>query len=166
MTATRGEMHHNQALQLDHTTTITAVQEDQPYKFLGTKEHALQDSRLMREETAKKFLQRSWLIWSSPQANKYKVQVTTTFVLPALTYHMPIIHWPNWESWIKCREKSSITQKQNTQRPQTSCCTSREQNEDVTLSQWNRCTKRPRSKLPCTCTVQLTLQWKLRPKLT
>ena len=70
MTATRGEMHHNQALQLDHTTTITAVQEDQPYKFLGTKEHALQDSRLMREETAKKFLQRSWLIWSSPQAKQ------------------------------------------------------------------------------------------------
>ena len=41
MTVKRGEMHHNQALQLDHTTTIRTVQEDQPYKFLGTKEHAL-----------------------------------------------------------------------------------------------------------------------------
>ena len=63
ITVKRGEMHHNQALQLDHTTTIRAVQEDQPYKFLGTKEHALQNSRLMREETAKEFLQRAWLIW-------------------------------------------------------------------------------------------------------
>ena len=84
MTVKRGEMHHNQALQLDHTTMIRAVQEDQPNKFLGTKEHALQVSRLMREETAKEFLQRAWLIWSSPLSD----------ALPALTYHMPVIHWP------------------------------------------------------------------------
>ena len=94
MTVKRGEMHHNQALQLDHTTTTKAVQEDQPYKFLGSKEHALQDSRLMTEKTAKEFLQRAWLIWSSSLSDKYMVQVTTTFALPALTYHIPIIHWP------------------------------------------------------------------------
>ena len=94
MTVKGEEMHHNQALQLYHTTPIRAVQEDQPYKLLGTKEHALQDSRLMREETAKEFLQRAWLIWSSPLSDKHKVQATATFALPALTYHMPIIHWP------------------------------------------------------------------------
>ena len=49
MTVKRGAMHHNQALQLDDTTTIRAVKEAQPYKFLGTKEHALQNSRLVRE---------------------------------------------------------------------------------------------------------------------
>ena len=87
-------MHHNQALQLDDTTMIRAVQEDQPYKFLGTKEYTLQDSRLMREETAKEFLQRAWLIWPSPLSDKHKVQATATFALPALTYHVPIIHWP------------------------------------------------------------------------
>ena len=87
-------MHHNQALQLDHTTTIRTVQQNQPYKFLGTKEHALQNSILMREETAKEFLQRAWLIWSSPLSDKHKVQATAPFALPALTYHMPIIHWP------------------------------------------------------------------------
>ena len=79
MTVKKGDMHHNQALQLDHTTMIRVVQEDQPYKFLGTKEHALQDSRLTREETAKEFLQRAWLIWSSPLADKHKVQATTYF---------------------------------------------------------------------------------------
>ena len=30
MTVKRGEMHHNQALQLDNTATIWTVQEDQP----------------------------------------------------------------------------------------------------------------------------------------
>ena len=45
MTVKRGEMHNNQALQPDHTATIRTVQEDQPYKFLGTKEYALQDLR-------------------------------------------------------------------------------------------------------------------------
>ena len=155
MTVKRGEMHHNQAAQLDHTTAIRAVQEDQPYKFLGTKEQALQDSRLTREETAKEFLQRAWLIWSSPQSDKHKVQATTTFALPALTYYVPIIHWPvnNLKELDRMLKKSSMTQKQSTQRPQTSCCTSRQQKEDVTLSQWNRCTKRPRSQLPCTCTA-------------
>ena len=48
----------------------------------------------MREETAKEFLQSEWLIWSSPQSDKHKVQATTIFALPSLTYHMPIIHWP------------------------------------------------------------------------
>ena len=48
----------------------------------------------MRRETAKKFPQRGWLIWSSPLSEKHKVQATTTFALPALTYHIPIIHSP------------------------------------------------------------------------
>ena len=52
-TLKRGELHRDQALLLDDTTTIRAVQEDQPYKFLGTKEHVLQDSRLTRQEAAK-----------------------------------------------------------------------------------------------------------------
>ena len=29
-----------------------------------------------------------------PLSDKHKVQATATFALPALTYHMPIIHWP------------------------------------------------------------------------
>ena len=54
MTVKSGELTHDQALRLDDTTTIRAVQDDQPYKFLGTNEHALQDSRLMREETSQR----------------------------------------------------------------------------------------------------------------
>ena len=33
----RGEMHLDQVPRLDNTTTTRAVQEDQPYKYLGTK---------------------------------------------------------------------------------------------------------------------------------
>ena len=55
MTVKRGETHHNRAPRLHDTTKIRAVQEDQLYKYLGTQEHALQDSILMREDTAKEF---------------------------------------------------------------------------------------------------------------
>ena len=134
MTVKRGEMRHNQALQ--------------PYKFLGTKEPALQDSRLMREETAKEFLQRAWLFWSSPLSEKHKVQTTTTFAPPALTYHMPIIHWPvnDLKELDRILKKFSTIHKQSTQRPRMSCCTSLEQKEDVALSQWNRCKKETKIK--------------------
>ena len=90
MTVKSGELHHNQSLQLYQTP----LRSEQSRKTNPTSswDQRTRISRLMREEKAKQFLQRGWLVWSSPLSDKHKVQATTTFAPPALTYHMPIIH--------------------------------------------------------------------------
>ena len=93
MNAKRRKLEEQPDLHLSETTKIRAVSEDTPYKFLGIHEHICHDSKLIRNEVSKEFLQRMWLIWSSPMSEPLKIHATNTFAIPALTYYMCTTEW-------------------------------------------------------------------------
>ena len=94
MNVKRGKMEQQtEAVNLNEDTTIRTVDRNTPYQFLGIHEHISHDSKLIRDKVSKEFLQRIWLIWSSPMAESLKIQATNTFAIPALTYYMCITEW-------------------------------------------------------------------------
>ena len=63
------------------------------FKFLGIQEHLDQDLITIRESETKEFLQRVWLLRSSPLSDALKVQASNTFVMAALAYFMITTDW-------------------------------------------------------------------------
>ena len=90
MNVKRGILDDESVAKLNDSTTIRSVDKNRPYKFLGIYEHLGQDEIRIREGASKEFLQRVWLIWSSPQA-------TNTFAMSALSYFMTTTEWTIYE---------------------------------------------------------------------
>ena len=63
------------------------------YKFLGIFENTKQEDKQVLEATAKTYLQRLSIIWSSPLSHHAKVVVSNQYALPVLTYLMRTQTW-------------------------------------------------------------------------
>ena len=88
MNVKRGKLKEQSELKLNEDTTIRPVDKNSPYRFLGIYEYICHDSKLIRDHISKEFLQRIWLMWSSPMDEPLKIHATNTFAIPSLTYHM------------------------------------------------------------------------------
>ena len=97
MNVKRGILDDESVAKLNDSTTIRSVDNNRPYKFLGIYEHLGQDEIMIREGASKEFLQRVWLIWSSPLSDALKVQATNTFAMSALSYFMTTTEWIIYE---------------------------------------------------------------------
>ena len=73
------------------------MDKNRPYKLLRIYEHLGQDEMMIREGAGKEFLQRVWLIWSSPLSDRLKVQATNTFAMSALSCFMTTTEWTVYE---------------------------------------------------------------------
>ena len=75
-------------MRMDETTTITALGQGKPYKFLCVVENVRQDEQLALACAAKEYLRRISIIWSSPLSDCNRVQATNQYALPVLRYLM------------------------------------------------------------------------------
>ena len=73
---------------------IKSLTEDSQDTFLGVLESIKQEESLVLESTARVYLQRLSVIWSSPLPDHHKVVVTNHFGLPLLVYFMWTQVWP------------------------------------------------------------------------
>ena len=107
MNVKRGILHGEFVAKLNVSTTIRSVDKNRSYKFLGIYEHLGQDE-MIREGASKEFLQRVWLIWSSPLSDALKVQATNTFAMSVLSYFITTTEWTIYEVQERDRQVRKI----------------------------------------------------------
>ena len=81
----------------DSEREVKSLAEGSHYKFLGVMENTKQDDELSLQIAGKAYLQHVSLIWSSPLSDYNKVQASSQFAMPVLSYVMPTQCWPVME---------------------------------------------------------------------
>ena len=81
-------------LRVDESMCISDLEEGNQYTFLGVLESVRQEERMSLECTAKEFLRRMSIIWSSPLSDHNRVTASNQFALPVLGYLMWTQQWP------------------------------------------------------------------------
>ena len=84
----------NSGMILDELARIPSLQDGKQYKFLGVLESVMQEDKLVLECTAKEYLQRMSVIWTSPLSDHNHVTASNQFALPVLGYLMWTQQWP------------------------------------------------------------------------
>ena len=93
MNVKRDVLDEESHVKFNDSTLLRSVWEKRMFKFLGIQEHLDQDLITIRESETKEFLQRVWLLRSSPLSDALKVQASNTFVMAALAYFMITTDW-------------------------------------------------------------------------
>ena len=89
----RGKLVPSEDLPLNEKDSISILDENDQYKFLGKFENVLHLDEMVFEYASKEHLRRLSVIWSSNISIPRKIKATNTFAMPTLLYHMWTADW-------------------------------------------------------------------------
>ena len=124
MTVKRGEMHHNQALQLHDTTKIRSSPGRPTLQVPWHPRTCTSRFKTHERRDSQRIPAKGVVILVIPtvrRSTRCKLQLPLLCQPWHTTCRLYTGLWTTWKSWIEIWEKSSTTQKQSTQRPQMSC---------------------------------------------
>ena len=81
-------------MKLDQSSVVESLNPGTSYKFLGVQKTVTQDKKLALECTAKVYLRRLSVIWSSPLSDFNRVRASNQYAMPVQIYLMWTQHWP------------------------------------------------------------------------
>ena len=107
-------------LKFDEATLVKNLEAGSSYKFLDVKESTLQDEKLALAVTAKVYLHRLSVIWTSPLSDANRVKATNQFALRVVTYPMWTQHCPLAELREIDRETTKLVSENGGKHPLSS----------------------------------------------
>ena len=89
----RGKIIPFDELPLNEKDSISMLNADDQYKFLGKFQNSSHLDKMAFEHSSKEYIKRLSVIWSSNISIPGKIKATNTFAIPTLQYHMWTADW-------------------------------------------------------------------------
>ncbi|KAL1448063.1 hypothetical protein WDU94_010922 [Cyamophila willieti] len=106
----KGKLVRSEHIELDHDTTIKALDQQEFYKYLGIEEHDGIQHKRMKTKLTKEYTRRIRNILNSELNSKNKISAINSLAVPVIQYSYGIIKW----TLAELRKMDTKTRKQMT----------------------------------------------------
>ena len=105
-----GKKRTSENMQLDESSEIRELNEEEHYKYLGIDENECLQHAKMRDKVSKEYVRRVRKICKTQLINKNKITAINQLAMPVLTYSFGIIDWPQKEiNWLDTKTRKMLT---------------------------------------------------------